>query len=240
MSSARTSPTGPDAPVPLSYHLWSRAETVGIGSARGTPAGFRYDPSVSLHEDEADAAQIAVERAPAVVLRHRESGSDIADGVEYLLDPATVTVTRLTAAIWVGAIAVPLWFAALMIVIFASLPPLAKPSIFAVLAVVTPVCIFWGAWWPTVRYQYIRYRTDENGFTIRRGVLWRGVTSIPKARVQHTDVVQGPIQRRYGLGTLVIHTAGTQDASVSLSGLSYDTALLIRDFLVEGDERDGV
>ena len=197
---------------------------------------------MGLHADQdaADARETVVQSASARVSERTELDSDIADGVEYLLDPATVTVTRLTAAIWVGAIAVPLWFAALMIVIFASLPPLAKPSIFAVLAVVTPVCIFWGAWWPTVRYQYIRYRTDENGFTIRRGVLWRGVTSIPKARVQHTDVVQGPIQRRYGLGTLVIHTAGTQDASVSLSGLSYDTALLIRDFLVEGDERDGV
>ncbi len=191
-------------------------------------------------QDVADPRETAVQSASAHVSERTEFESDIADGVEYLLDPATVTVTRLTAAIWLGAIAAPLWFAALMIAIFASLPPLAKPSIFAVLAVATPFCIFWGAWWPTVRYQYIRYRTDENGFTIRRGVLWRGVTSIPKARVQHTDVVQGPIQRRYGLSTLVIHTAGTQDASVSLGGLPYDKALRIRDYLVEGDKRDGV
>ena len=195
-----------------------------------------------MHEDEADAdaLQIALERATAVVSRHRESGSDVADGVEYLLDPATVIVSRLTALIWVGAIAAPLWCAALMIAILASPPPLVKPLIFAVLTAVTAACTFWATWWPQVRYRYIRYRTDDNGFTIRRGVLWRGVTSIPKARVQHTDVVQGPIQRRYGLGTLVIHTAGTQDASVSLSGLPYDKALPIRDFLIAGDERDGV
>jgi len=195
---------------------------------------------VSVHEHEADAAQIAVERAPAVVSRYRGSESDVADGVEYLLDPATVIVSRLTALIWVGAIAAPLWCAALMIAILASPPPLVKPLIFAVLTAVTAVCTFWATWWPQVRYRYIRYRTDDNGFTIRRGVLWRGVTSIPKARVQHTDVVQGPIQRRFGLGTLVIHTAGTQDASVSLSGLPYDKALPIRDFLIAGDERDGV
>ena len=195
---------------------------------------------MSVHEHEADAAQIAVERAPAVVSRYRGSESDVADGVEYLLDPATVIVSRLTALIWVGAIAAPLWCAAWMIAIFASFPPLVKPLIFVVLTVVTAFCTCWATWWPQVRYRHIRYRTDENGFTIRRGVLWRGVTSIPKARVQHTDVVQGPIQRRFGLGTLVIHTAGTQDASVSLSGLSYDTALLIRDFLVEGDKHDGV
>ena len=193
-----------------------------------------------VHEDEADGVQIALERAPAAVSRHRESEPDVADGVEYLLDPATVIVSRLTALIWVGAIAAPLWCAALLIAILASLPPLVKPLIFAVLTLVTAFCTFWATWWPQVRYRHIRYRTDENGFTIRRGVLWRGVTSIPKARVQHTDVVQGPIQRRYGLGTLVIHTAGTQDSSVLLSGLPYDKALPIRDFLIAGDERDGV
>ncbi len=195
---------------------------------------------MSLHEGEADARETAVERDPANVSGQTELESGIADGVEYLLDPATVTVSRLTAIIWVGSIAAPLWFAALMVALIASFPPIVKPLIFAVLAVVTAFCTCWAIWWPKVRYQYIRYRTDENGFTIRRGVLWRGVTSIPKARVQHTDVVQGPIQRRYGLGTLVIHTAGTQDASVSLSGLPYDKALPIRDFLIEGDKRDGV
>ena len=148
--------------------------------------------------------------------------------------------TRLTALIWVGALAAPLWFAMLMIAIFASAPPIVKPLLFAGLTVMTVFWTFWATWWPGVRYRYISYRTDVDGFTIRRGVLWRGVTSIPKARVQHTDVVQGPIQRRFGLSKLVVHTAGTQDASVSLSGLPYDKALPIRDFLIESDERDGV
>ena len=108
------------------------------------------------------------------------------------------------------------------------------------LAAATAFWAFVATWWPKVRYRHTRYRTDENGFTIKRGVLWRGVTSIPKARVQHTDVVQGLIQRRYGLGKLIIHTAGTQDASVSLSGLPHDKALTIRDFLIEGGEHNGV
>ena len=203
---------------------------------------FRYDFSVGLHEgqDATDARETAVESAATRVSERTASDSGVADGVEYLLDPATVTVTRLTALIWVGAVAGPLWAGALMIAIFASTPPIVKPVLFAVLTAMTVFWTFWATWWPKVRYQYITYRTDQNGFTIRRGVLWRGVTSIPKARVQHTDVVQGPIQRRYGLSKLVIHTAGTQDASVSLSGLPYDKALPIRDFLIEGDQRDGV
>ena len=199
-------------------------------------------PHVSVHEDQgdADAWEAVVESASARVSVRTTVQSDVADGVEYPLDPATVTVTRLTALIWVAAVAAPLWFAMLMIAIFASAPPIVKPLLFAGLTVMTVFWTFWATWWPGVRYRYISYRTDVNGFTIRRGVLWRGVTSIPKARVQHTDVVQGPIQRRFGLSKLVVHTAGTQDASVSLSGLPYDKALPIRDFLIESDERDGV
>lgn len=168
------------------------------------------------------------------------SPSDVADGVEYLLDPATVTVVRITALIVVGSILTPLWLGALMLAIFVSPSLLVTAVVLVLPAVATAFLVSMALWWPKVRYRYIKYRTDDNGFTIRRGVLWRGVTSIPKARVQHTDVVQGPIQRRYGLGKLVIHTAGTQDASVSLSGLPHDKALAIRDFLIKGSEQDGI
>ena len=51
--------------------------------------------------------------------------------------------------------------------------------------------------WPRVRHEHMAYRVDEMGFTIRRGVLWQSVTSIPRARVQHIDVSQGPLQRRF-------------------------------------------
>ncbi len=159
---------------------------------------------------------------------------------KWPIDPATVTVVRITALIVVGSILTPLWLGALMLAIFVSPSLLVTAVVLVLPAVATAFLVSMALWWPKVRYRYIKYRTDDNGFTIRRGVLWRGVTSIPKARVQHTDVVQGPIQRRFGLSKLVIHTAGTQDASVSLSGLPYDKALPIRDFLIAGDERDGV
>ena len=93
---------------------------------------------------------------------------------------------------------------------------------------------------PAWRYQYTRYRVDRLGLTIRRGIYWRSVTSVPKSRIQHIDVLQGPVQRRFELATLVVHTAGTQSASVSLGGLSHADALPLRDFLIDRDDRDGV
>ena len=59
--------------------------------------------------------------------------------------------------------------------------------------------------------------------------IWRKVINVPRSRVQHTDVSQGPLERGHGLGTLVIYTAGTDHARVDLPGLDHATALRIRD-----------
>ncbi|MEL7060432.1 MAG: PH domain-containing protein [Acidobacteriota bacterium] len=97
------------------------------------------------------------------------------------------------------------------------------------------------AWiWAGVRYRHIFWRLDDNGLRIRRGVWWRSVTSVPRSRVQHTDVSQGPIERRFGLATLTVYTAGTQHASVPLAGLEHEQALAVRDVLLEGDDDDAV
>ena len=52
---------------------------------------------------------------------------------------------------------------------------------------------------------------------------------VPLRRVQHLDVTQGLVEREYGVGTLVVHTAGTRDATVSVPGLPYAEAERLRD-----------
>ena len=173
----------------------------------------------------------------------RPRGSDldaVADGHEHALDAQSVTVARLVAAIWGASIAMTLLAGVLVVSLMAllsgglTLVLLAGWVVFAVLAGL--LCYRW----PQVRYDHIRYRVDGNGFRVRRGVLWRSVTSVPKSRVQHTDVSQGPLQRSYGLASLVIHTAGTQDSLVTLRGLPHEAAMRIRDYLLEGDDRIAV
>lgn len=98
----------------------------------------------------------------------------------------------------------------------------------------------WAWFWPPVRYRHTSYSVDEQGIMIRSGVIWRSVVSVPQSRVQHTDVSLGPIERSLGLATLIIHTAGTQHASISLGGLSKEIAFAIRDYLIDTDEQDAV
>jgi membrane protein YdbS with pleckstrin-like domain len=95
-------------------------------------------------------------------------------------------------------------------------------------------------WWPAVEYRYSSYRVDDDGLEIRTGVYWQRVMNVPRSRVQHTDVVQGPLERRHGLGRLVVYTAGTEHSRVDLPGLNHQTALSIRDHLLPREASDAV
>ena len=54
-------------------------------------------------------------------------------------------------------------------------------------------------------------------------------TVVPFGRVQHIDVDRGPIERYYGIATLQLYTAGSHGDVVTLSGLSHDDALAMRE-----------
>jgi uncharacterized protein len=94
--------------------------------------------------------------------------------------------------------------------------------------------------WPPIVYKHTSYRVDDQGIEIRKGVYWRVVINVPRSRVQHIDVSQGPLERRYHLGTLVIYTAGTDHAKVELEGLQHTRALLIREHLLPSESGDAV
>lgn len=88
-----------------------------------------------------------------------------------------------------------------------------------------------GLWVARKQYRYTRWKLDADGFALRRGNLWRSETRVPASRVQHLDLKHGPLERRYRLATLVVHTAGTRDSAVSVTGLDEDDAARLRDRL---------
>lgn len=163
----------------------------------------------------------------------------VADGVHRPVDPRYVPLQRIHGAIGTVVLAgvsfvavVSFWIASERLLVGLFLLPLWLGLMLL------------AAWhfqrWPGISYQFVSYRVDELGIEIRRGVYWREVTTVPRSRVQHTDVSQGPLERRYGLGTLVIHTAGTANAKVTLPGLEHGVAGRIRDHLIPGDLDDAV
>ena len=82
---------------------------------------------------------------------------------------------------------------------------------------------------PLRRYHARGYQMGGDRLRVVRGLLFQSDTVVPFGRVQHIDVHQGPIERAYGLGTLVLHTAGNHNSSVSLPGLAHGDALAMRE-----------
>ena len=82
---------------------------------------------------------------------------------------------------------------------------------------------------PGRHYRAWGYDSTDDELHIRSGILVERRTIVPFGRVQHIDVSQGPIERRYGVGTLTLHTAGTRNAAVALSGLDLPDAERMRD-----------
>lgn len=170
-----------------------------------------------------------------------EQPSSVADGVEHHLDPRAVTVDRIGGWIGFGGLALSQLIVVVLIAIFSSAPIWAKALL---LGLAWPAAAAGLAWlahqWPVVVHRHARYRVDDEGIEIKRGVVWRRIINVPRSRVQHTDVSQGPIERGFGLGTLVIFTAGTEHARVQLHGLDHGVALRIRDHLLSIGGADDV
>ena len=82
---------------------------------------------------------------------------------------------------------------------------------------------------PRRRYLAWGYREEADELHVRHGLMIRTETVVPFARVQHIDLAQGPIERRYGLARLILYTAGTRGASVPLPGLEREEAERMRD-----------
>ena len=94
------------------------------------------------------------------------------------------------------------------------------------------ILILVGIWrMPARRYAAWGYRMEEDELAVRHGLLIRMLSLVPFGRVQHIDLAQGPLERAFGLATLVLNTAGTRGAAVKLPGLAQADAEQMRDHI---------
>lgn len=91
---------------------------------------------------------------------------------------------------------------------------------------------------PALSYACWRYAVDDRLLVARYGILFRAEKTIPISRMQHVDLTRGPIERLFGLATLVVYTAGTEEASFRVPGLSVQRARELRDHVLaaRGDD----
>lgn len=146
------------------------------------------------------------------------------------VDPAIIGVWR-----WHAAIAT-LFIAAASAIFSFQIPglwPLAP-----LLVVIGGGVLIWC--WPPLSYRHLRFGIDDTGIAVESGVIWRSRIALPRVRIQHTDVSQGPLERRYGIGTLKLYTAGSRHTKIELPGLNHDDAIALRDALLAEGGDSGV
>lgn len=104
-------------------------------------------------------------------------------------------------------------------------------------SVALAAALAWPAWWLSNwhlkrRVAFFRCQRFSQGLRYRHGVWWRSEVFVPAARIQHTEVNQGPLARRYGIGTLRVYTAAVQLGTLDIAGLAHADAAQLRDRLL--------
>lgn len=150
------------------------------------------------------------------------------------LDPRAKVVWRISGALNMLPLLAGGLFGSFALMRWAEAPFLVGvlPALVVLALSVLTVLVMPGLRWRRWRYEI---RTDE--VDLQRGVWWVSRTLVPLARIQHVDTQQGPLQRRYGLSTVVFHTAAGPNRIPELSApMAADVRDRIADLTREQDE----
>lgn len=139
------------------------------------------------------------------------------------LDPKAVNLWRLTTLGRGGVFLAVAIAAEALLDVPGRAGILAAPIAFGVLATALVL--------PPIRYRAWRFSLRDEHVYLRHGVLFRTTSVIPYARIQHVDTRHGPVDRWLGLASLVIYTAGTRGAIITIPALEAEDAESLRDRL---------
>ncbi|WP_371617242.1 PH domain-containing protein [Streptomyces sp. NBC_00454] len=90
----------------------------------------------------------------------------------------------------------------------------------------------WGWWLLGRNWLSWRYAERADDLLITRGVMWHAETVVPYGRMQLVEVTSGPLERRFKLASLQLHTAAAA-TDAKIPGLAPEEAERLRDRLTE-------
>lgn len=104
--------------------------------------------------------------------------------------------------------------------------------------------LFLGLAWVHLRYRVWVYQVRADSLYLERGVVTHVRTIAPFVRIQHVDTQRGPLERWLGLSSLVVYTAGSRGADVSIPGLTpaeaRDLQSRLKELAIEAEGGDAV
>ncbi|GBL03781.1 PH domain-containing protein [Glaciecola sp. KUL10] len=76
------------------------------------------------------------------------------------------------------------------------------------------------------------YALREQDIHYRSGLFFRKHVCQPLLRVQHIEIKRGPFERKAGLATLQVFSAGGSMQTFNIPGLEHKTAIRLRSFIL--------
>ncbi|MFN4286251.1 MAG: PH domain-containing protein [Lacibacter sp.] len=141
--------------------------------------------------------------------------------------PSFLNVLYLQRGLWT------LLLLALATGVFFWEPQLQQPLFYAGMALGIAVQLGVGLFLSRKRFQNMGFALRTHDLVYRNGWLFEKLHVVPLVKVQHCQVKKGPLERRYGLSTLRVYTAGVSGADLVLEGLTDSQALQLKDWLLQ-------
>lgn len=137
------------------------------------------------------------------------------------VSPKLRSLRRVLLASWTGLLAL----VASVLLGWLVTPWLIVPVVAAALAIFA-----WG-WVLTDRnWRSWGYAERADDLLVTHGVLFKELVVVPYGRMQYVDVTAGPLERRFGIAKVELHTASTATDAV-IPGLPPEEAARLRDHL---------
>ncbi|MCK1821812.1 PH domain-containing protein [Streptomyces sp. XM83C] len=138
------------------------------------------------------------------------------------LPPGLLRMRRMLLVVWLG----------LLTLTVGLLPGLLAGPVWAAFAALPLALMAWGWRMLGRNWRSWRYAERADDLLISRGVLWHEQTVVPYGRMQLVEVTSGPVERRFGLASVQLHTAAAA-TDATIPGLDPAEAERLRDRLTE-------
>lgn len=149
---------------------------------------------------------------------------------ELVLRPVHPAYKKLLRIEWVLTMLFLLVVAAFLVT---TVPFFQKPAGMVVLAL---AILLWGGFYFLSierSFPFLAFAVRDKDVIMQSGWIFRTVELCPFNRIQNCSVQSGPLDRQFGLASLVIYTAGSASADIRIRGLRQEEADNLRHFILE-------
>jgi uncharacterized protein len=128
-----------------------------------------------------------------------------------------------------------------IVLLFIFIRPLQQPLWMALAG--TGWLLLAAGWYALMNRSFVSkgYAIRDKDVIYRYGWLIQNTHTCPFNRIQHSTVTMGPLERKFGLARLVLYTAGSNDADMSIPGLTEAAAQSLKEWITKkiADEPTG-